>query len=172
MPIARRWLLPPARADRPWRQAQTTERGHGRVAWRAITGGAELDGSLTWPGARPVARIQRRVVRVRTGEALREALVYAVTSLDAGRGTPERLLAILRGHGTIEHRSHWVRDVTFDDDRCQVRTPNIPHILAALRNLVTGLLRQLGERTVADARRTRHADPSVALRLLGASREN
>ena len=132
----------------------------------------ELERYLDWPGARQVFRIQRHIVRVRTGEVLREETVYGVTSLDAVRGTAERLLAIVREHWTIENRSHWVRDVTFDEDRCQVRTPGIPQFLATLRNLVIGLLRQLGERTIADARRTCSADPSVVLRLLGAPTEN
>ena len=132
----------------------------------------ELERYLDWPGAQQVFRIQRHIVRVRTGEVLREETVYGVTSLEAVRGTAERLLAIMRGHWTIENRSHWVRDVTFDEDRCQVRTPGIPQFLATLRNLVIGLLRQLRERTVADARRTCSADPSVVLRLLGAPSEN
>jgi hypothetical protein len=131
-----------------------------------------LQGYLDWPGGQQVFCIRRHVVRVRTGEVLREETVYGVTSLAEGRATAERLLAIVRGHWTIENCSHWVRDVTFDEDRCQVRTPGIPQLLAALRCVVIGLLRQLGERTVADARRTCAADPSVALRLLGVTPEN
>jgi predicted transposase YbfD/YdcC len=151
---------------------QTLNRGHGRVERRVIAVSSDLAGYLDWPGARQVVRIQRRIVRVRTGEVLREETVYGVTSLDEQRGTAERLLRIVREHWSIENRSHWVRDVTFDEDRCQVRTPNIPQVLATLRNLVIGLLRQLGERTVADARRTCSADPSVVLRLLRTTTEN
>ncbi len=133
---------------------------------------SELEGYLDWPGARQVFRIQRHIVRVRTGEVRREETVYGVTSLVATRGTADRLLTLVRGQWTIENRSHWVRDVTFDEDRCQVRTPNIPQVLATVRNLVIGLLRQLGERTVADARRTCSADPTIALRLLSGPMEN
>jgi predicted transposase YbfD/YdcC len=133
---------------------------------------SDLMGYLDWPGARQVVRIQRRIVRVRTGEVLREETVYGVTSLDEERGTAERLLRVVCAHWTIENRSHWVRDVTFDEDRCQVRTPNIPQVLATLRNLVIGLLRQLGARTIADARRTCCADPAVALRLLTGAHDN
>lgn len=133
---------------------------------------SELAGYVDWPDARQVFRIQRRIVRVRTGEVLREETVYGVTSLDEARGTAERLLRIVRAHWTIENRSHWVRDVTFDEDRCQVRTPNVPQVLATLRNLVIALLRQGGERTIADARRTCSADPAVALRLLTGAYDN
>ena len=133
---------------------------------------ADWDGYLDWPGARQVFCLRRHIVRVRTGAVLREETVYGVTSLDATRGTPEQLLALVRGQWTIENKSHWVRDVTFDEDRCQVRTPNIPQVLATLRNLVVGLLRHRGERTVADARRTCSADPTVALHLLSTTKEN
>jgi hypothetical protein len=133
---------------------------------------SDLDGYLDWPGARQGFRLQRQIVRVRTGEVLRAEAVYGVTSLDATRGAPEQLLALVRGQWTIENRSHWVRDVTFDEDHCQVRTPNIAQVLATLRNLVVGILRHLGERTVADARRTCSADPTVVLRLLRATAEN
>ncbi len=133
---------------------------------------SELAGYLDWPGAQQVFRIRRHIVRVTTGEVLRQETVYGVTSLDPQRGTAARLLALVRGHWTIEHRSHWVRDVTFDEDRCQVRTAGIPQLLATLRNLVIGVLRQLGERTVADARRTCSVNPAVVLRLLGAAAEN
>jgi Transposase DDE domain len=48
-------------------------------------------------------------------------VVYGITSLSPERGTPEQLLALVRGHWQIENKLHWVRDVTFDEDRSQVR---------------------------------------------------
>jgi predicted transposase YbfD/YdcC len=44
-------------------------------------------------------------------------VVYGVTSLPPERATPARLLELVRGHWAIENKSHWVRDVTFDEDR-------------------------------------------------------
>jgi hypothetical protein len=43
-----------------------------------------------------------------------------------------------RGHWGIES-VHYVRDVTFGEDACTVRTGHGPQNLAALRNLVIGL---------------------------------
>ena len=40
----------------------------------------------------------------------------------------------LRQHWGIENRVHWVRDVTFDEDRCTVRTGAGPQVLATVRN--------------------------------------
>lgn len=41
----------------------------------------------------------------------------------------------------IKNRSHWVRDITFDEDRSQVRRGNIPQVMVALRNTTIGVLR-------------------------------
>ena len=61
-----------------------------------------------------------------------------------GSASPAQLAGWLRGHWRIENRLHWVRDVTFDEDRSQVRTSNGPQIIAALRNLVITALRLAG----------------------------
>ena len=77
------------------------------------------------------------------------------------------LLELVRGQWTIENRSHWVRDVTFDEDRSQVRTGNVPQVMAALRNTAIGLLRLAGESNIAAACRRLAAQPEQALTLLG-----
>jgi predicted transposase YbfD/YdcC len=68
-------------------------------------------------------------------------VVYGVTSLCPERATPERLLALVRGQWQIANKLHWVRAVTFDADRSQVRCGHIPHVMAALRNTAIGMLR-------------------------------
>ena len=74
----------------------------------------------------------------------------------------------MRGHWHIENRSHWVRDVTFDKDRSQVRIGNIPQVMAALRNTAIGLMRWAGETNIAAACRMFAAKPRLALKLIGA----
>jgi predicted transposase YbfD/YdcC len=44
-----------------------------------------------------------------------------------------------RGHWTLENPIHYVRDVTFGEDRSTARTGHIVQNLATLRNLVIGL---------------------------------
>lgn len=60
---------------------------------------------------------------------------------------------------------HWVRDVTFGEDISQVRTGNGPRIMACLRNLAIGVLRQNGETNIAAAPRhhARHSELSTAI---------
>ncbi len=52
--------------------------------------------------------------------------VHASTSLAASQISPEELADVLRGQWLIEDRLHWVRDVTYDEDRSQVRPANGP----------------------------------------------
>ena len=94
-------------------------------------------------------------------------MVYWVTSLPKEAATAEQLLRLRRGHWGIENRVHWVPDVTFDEDRCQIRSGSAPQVLAALRNLVISLVRSAGHSNVA-ATLPRHAVyPSEALALVG-----
>jgi hypothetical protein len=70
------------------------------------------------------------------------------------------------------NRIHWVRDVTFDEDRSTVRCGNIPQVMAALRNLAIGLARLAGHTNIAAACRHYAARPWAALALLGIQLEN
>jgi predicted transposase YbfD/YdcC len=62
----------------------------------------------------------------------RNETVYGITSLTAWQANPADVLAFNRGHWSIENREHYVRDVTFDEDRSQVRTGSSPQIMAAI----------------------------------------
>ena len=73
----------------------------------------------------------------------------------------------MRGQWTIENRTHWVRDVTFDEDRSQVRTGHVPQVMAAIRHTAIGLLRLAGETNIAAACRRMAAQPEQALALIG-----
>lgn len=103
---------------------------------------------VCFPGARQVLVIVRTVTRL-DGSRPRTEVVYGITSLDAARGSPRRLLRLVRDHWRIENRAHWVRDVTFDEDRSQIRVGAGPQVWACLRNLATGVLRLAGYASIA-----------------------
>ena len=151
--------------------AETREKGHGRVEWRHLEASSALHGYLDWPGAQQVFRLDRRVITCTTG-VVREEVVYGLTSLPADRADAARLLQISRAHWRIENRSHWVRDVSFDEDRSQVRVGSIPQVMAALRNTVIGLLRASGHARIAPTCRRLAAQPWDALALLGIPPDN
>jgi len=146
--IALVFTLPPA-GDRQ-ASVRTVDIGHGRIETRKLTTSAALVGYSDWPGLAQVFEVGRHVVTQKT-EQERVEVVYGVTSLRPERATPQRLLELVRGHWGIEHKSHWVRDVTFDEDRSQVRCGHIPQMMAALRNTAIGLLRWAGHTNIAAA---------------------
>ena len=150
-------------------RARSTDRDHDRRERRALQASAALVGYLDWPGAAQVFRVDRRILDTRTGE-IRSEIVYGVTSLPPGRADAAALLRLLRGHWTIENRLHWVRDVTFDEDRSQARSGAIPQVMAALRNAAIGLLRRAGFPSIVAATRRLAALPWEALALLGCPR--
>ena len=104
---------------------------HGRIEQRNITTSEALVGYSTWPGLAQVFELGRHVIIQKTGQE-RVEVVYGVTSLSSARATPGRVLDLVRGHWSIENKSHWVRDVTFDEDRSQVRCGSIPQVMVLL----------------------------------------
>jgi len=146
--------------------AETVDKGHGRVEIRKLQASAVLEGSDLWPGLNQVFEIERRVHHKKSGHK-RQEVVYGVTSLSYQQANAGELLKIARQHWHIENKSHWVRDVTFDEDRSQVRIGNIPQIMAAMRNTAIGLMRKAGETNIASACRRFAAQPWSALELIG-----
>jgi predicted transposase YbfD/YdcC len=163
------FTLPPA-GDRQ-ETARTVDIGHGRIEQRNVTTSEALVGYSNWPGLAQVFEVGRHVIIQKTGQE-RVEVVYGVTSLNPERATPERVLDLVRGHWHIENKSHWVRDVTFDEDRSQVRCGSIPQVMAALRNTAIGLLRWAGHTNIAAACRRLAAQPAQALALIGIEFEN
>ncbi|TFH65031.1 MAG: ISAs1 family transposase [Gemmatimonadales bacterium] len=147
-------------------QESTVNKGHGRVENRQIWVSSDLAGYLDFPHCQQVFRIERTVTKL-DGTPMRHEVVFGVTSLRAAEGSPRRLLELNRGHWGIENRLHWVRDVTFDEDRSQVRKGAGAQAMAALRNLTIGLLRRAGATNIAAALRhcIQHAEKT--LRLIG-----
>jgi predicted transposase YbfD/YdcC len=106
-----------------------------------------------------VFHLERQVISKKTG-TIREEVVVGVTSLASEHANAVQLLALGRDHWHIENTAHGVRDVTFDEDRSQVRCGNIPQVMAAFRNTVIGLLRWAGYTNSAAACRRFAAQPA------------
>jgi hypothetical protein len=92
--------------------------------------------------------------------------VYAVTSLPFEQASSARLADLLRGHWAIEALHH-LRDVTFAEDACKVRTGAGPSVMACLRNVVIGVLCRAGPVNLAAALRHHARDPARPLATLG-----
>lgn len=142
------------------------DKGHGRIETRRIWTSTELKGYLEFPYHAQVVRIER-VTTDLTGKALRREVVSGITSLTPEKAGPGLLLQINREHWGIENRVHYVRDVTYDEDRCRIRSKSGPRIMATLRNLAIGILRLRKHTNIAQANRHYAAKQHLTLSLIG-----
>lgn len=116
-------------------------KAHGRIEERRLEATTSINKYLDWPGVGQVFRIERRR---RVGGKESVETVRGITSLSPQKADASRLLALARGHWSIENRLHWVRDVTLREDECRVRNPAIAQVMGCLRNAVVRLLRSTG----------------------------
>lgn len=156
-------------APSPMAVVEQFDLGHARVESRRLTASTILSGYCDWPGTAQVFEIHRTTILKNTG-LYREERVYGITSLAPQHASAQALLHLVRGQWAIENKSHYVRDVTFDEDRSQVRSGNIPQIMAALRNTAIGLIHLAGFSAIAASCRRFAAQPWLALALLGIQR--
>ncbi|MGX4695068.1 ISAs1 family transposase [Streptomyces sp. JNUCC 63] len=151
----------------PWKEVPVIHRddarGHGRREQRLVQV-VTVDG-LLFPHARQVLRIQRRR-RLYGAKKWSRETVYAITDLSAEQADAAEIAAWARGHWTVENTVHWVRDVVFGEDKSQVRTRNTPAVLAAVRDLIRGVLKLAGYVNTAAGRRA-HTERHRVLALYG-----
>ena len=127
------------------RRAETVDKGHGRIETRRIAVRTTLPARLDdeWPGLTAICRIER--LRETATQCSRE-VVYAITSIAPGRADAAFLLELARAHWRIENGLFHVRDVTFREDGCRVRSGAAPRVLASIRDFTLAAIRRRGER--------------------------
>ncbi len=151
--------------DLPWKDIparRVTTTAHGRRVTRTIKV-VTAPAWVQFAGAAQIAQVRRTVTR---GGKKSVEVVYLITSAGHQSASPAILAAWVQGHWGIENRLHWVRDVTFDEDRSQVRTGHAPQVMATLRNTAISLLRQAGWTNIASALRHHASHPGQAITCL------
>jgi predicted transposase YbfD/YdcC len=149
----------------PWPKVpsvSTVTKDHGRRARRTVKvilapAWIEFEGP---PRSRSCAAPSRRRARRPSRSS---------TSSPATAGPIATLAAWVKGHWEIENKLHWVRDVTYQEDKSLVRTGNAPRVMASLRSLAVSLLRLSGHDNIAAANRHHARDPQRTLKLLQAA---
>lgn len=142
----------------PWKHvpAHTTrDTGHGRKETRTIKT-AQVPAWITFEGTAQIAQLRRTTWRKKSrGSPKRKSVevVYLITSADHRVAPALVLSGWVRRHWGIENKLHHVRDVTYDEDRSQIRTGSAPRVMATLRNTAIGLLRAAGFDNIAQANR-------------------
>jgi predicted transposase YbfD/YdcC len=145
--VAAGWSAPPV--DFTW--ASSLEKGHGRLELRQLTASSLLAGYSDWPYLAQAVKVERTRM---TALKHTQELGFGITSLPALDADARRLLRIGRAHWGIENGLHDRRGVTLREDASQVRRGQAPQVLAALNNLVCGLVLRRGVRNLAEFQRS------------------
>jgi hypothetical protein len=128
----------------------TIDKEHGRRERRTLKATTALNDYLDWPSVAQVGQVESEVLR--DGKVSHDVR-YFVTSASRSRANAGALLKWVRGHWSIENRSHYVRDVTFGEDASRIRKGSGPQVMAALRNAAIGFLRATGATNIAESLR-------------------
>lgn len=163
-------VLPPANADDAdfWHYETLTldEQGHGRTTHYQLESTTALNRYLDFPDVGQVVRRTRRVYYHHSRKTTQRN-EYLITSLTRSDVCLEQIAHLRRRHWTIENGTHYPRDVSFGEDRCQVHTGTAPQALAAFRNAVAALLHIEGWPYLPNAFRFCRANLQTTLRYLG-----
>lgn len=119
--------------------ARTTNRGHGRIEERTIWATEDVSWfaeRARWKNLRSLIRVQRK--RTLDGETSNECHYY-ISSLPSD--DPEKLLAYIRGHWSVENNLHWCLDISFADDDRRIRTGHGAENYARLARIALNLLK-------------------------------
>lgn len=120
---------------------EEVDKGHGRIETRRCSVTKEVDwfeDKAKWKGLLSLCRIESiRTVGDKTSVETR----YYISSL--GGDDAAQMLAAIRAHWGVENRLHWCLDVTFGEDKANVRLRNLAENFSVIRRLAMNALRRL-----------------------------
>jgi len=158
--------------DPPWerpplidqRETRSIDQGHGRTAEvRHLITSTDLVGYLDWPGLAQVFRVERTWWE--QGKQKRQVR-YGITSLPPEIGTARHLLALKRGHWSIENRLHRSKDVNLGEDASLIHQGQGPVVCTVLRDAALSVLHRGGCSRIASRLRYHSRHPAEAVALL------
>jgi predicted transposase YbfD/YdcC len=112
---------------------------HGRIETRRIWCSSRLNDYLDFPHVGQVFLIEREAIHKKSGRESSE-VALCITSRTPEQAGPADLLRINRGHWTVENSCHYVLDMTWDEDRCRIRTGHGPENTSRLRRFAISVL--------------------------------
>ena len=118
---------------------EVTPPDHGRIETRRIWCSSALNAYIDFPHVGQVFLIERETLIKKTGE-LRCETALGITSRSTQQASPQQVLAINRGHWSIESVHHII-DWNYDEDRSRIRTGFGPENITRLRRFAVGILK-------------------------------
>ena len=149
--------------------AEEPTKAHGRLEQRTIDVMTPLPKAINYPGVHQIARVQRsREILKPEGQTPSNETAYLITSLSASEASPAELLALNRGHWSVESH-HRQRDTTFGEDACMTRTGNGPLNRASLNPIALAVVftnQCEEEKSLAETMRRFQLRPKDAIRAV------
>lgn len=121
--------------------AEAVEKDHGRIEVRRCWSVEDVDwlrDKEEWSGLRSICAVEAERSEVTTQKQSIETR-YFISSL---AGDARELMSVVRKHWAIENSLHWVLDVAFREDQCQIRKDNGAENFALLRHIAINLLKR------------------------------
>ena len=139
------------------------EKNRGRIEIRKATLHREcLDLEYYgWQDIKFIVKVER-IVKYKSGKISSET-AYFITNLEEKASFFNKGI---RDHWKIENSLHYVKDVTFKEDRLKIRTGNAPQNMSLLRTLVINIFRNNGFSNIVQATRLLSGNIPVMLTLL------
>ena len=141
--VAAMCAAPPT--DLSIQRSRTVDGDHGRIETRCYAICHDIDwlfsdrrypGEFRFPGLAAIGMVES--VTERNGTIEREKRYY----LSSTRLDVDSFARVVRGHGGIENRLHWVLDVVFRDDLARLRSDHGPANMAVIKHTALNLLTQ------------------------------
>lgn len=121
--------------------AEVVEKDHGRIETRRCWSVREVEWLSTkedWKALRSICAVEAERLELTTQKRSRETR-YFISSLASDA---KALLRAVRKHWAVENSLHWVLDVAFREDHCQIRKDHGAENFALLRHIAVNLLKR------------------------------
>ena len=130
---------PSPQASSRMEQAETLDKGHGRIDVRRCRVSTDID----WLKERhPEWNNLNSIVAITSERHIGETVTQETRYFISSALIPaERMLAAVRLHWGIENQLHWVLDMSFGEDQSRIRKGNAPSNVAIIRHAALNMIR-------------------------------
>jgi predicted transposase YbfD/YdcC len=142
------------------------QKAHGRIEKRSAevfdVKGLCLEDKWQGSNIEKLIVIERHVTKIKTNKISQETAYYISNSTTH---THTQLLEAIRNHWQIES-CHWVRDVTFGEDKIRCSSENRSKNLSCLLSVALNLTRQLNVNNIKELHENLNAKPQLLIPML------
>ena len=121
-------------------QAETQEKGHGRIELRSLAVSRDISGidpENKWKNLSGIGMLNSLTENLSTGK-IETSTQYIIFSMP--NSSAEQILSAKRSHWAVENNLHWTLDVAYNEDNCRARIGNAAIVLNVFRHISLNLI--------------------------------